>query len=126
MTYPIINYCPVCTHTLQITKLECTHCHTVIENQFSLSKLASLSKEQMKFVEVFIMSRGNIKEVEKELGISYPTVRGKLNEVIALLTPESEEQKPSATTKSEIISLLENKKITSDEAINLLKQIKEE
>lgn len=126
MVYPIINHCPVCTHTLQVTKLECTHCHTVIENKFSLSKLASLSTEQMKFVEVFIINRGNIKEVEKELGISYPTVRGKLNEIIALLNPETEKTKQSLNTKSEIISLLENKQITSDEAINLLKLIKEE
>lgn len=126
MVYPIINHCPVCTHTLQVKKLECTHCHTVIENNFSLSKLASLSTEQMKFVEVFIINRGNIKEVEKELGISYPTVRGKLNDIITLLNRETEQAKQSLNTKSEIISLLENKQITSEEAINLLKQLKEE
>src|SRR5699024_11312660 len=75
----------ICNHALNVKKLECSNCHTKIENDFTLSKFASLSAEQMHFVEVFLNSRGNIKEVEKELGISYPTVRGKLNDIITLL-----------------------------------------
>lgn len=126
MSYPMINNCPVCTQTLQIKKLECLHCHTVIENNFTLSKLAMLSTEQMKFVEVFIVNRGNIKEVEKELGISYPTVRGKLQEVIALFTSDKRTEDQSKMSKSEIITLLEEDQITSEEAIKLLKKIRED
>src|SRR5699024_681891 len=90
MTYPVIHTCPVCEHSLHVKKLACHNCHTVIENNFSLSKFASLSKEQMEFIEVFVVKRGNIKEVEKALGISYPTVRSKLNNVIEQLGHEEE------------------------------------
>lgn len=121
MSYPVLNSCPICDHTLSITKLECTHCHTTIENSFSLSKFASLSARQMNFVEVFLVSRGNIKEVEKELGISYPTVRSRLNEVIQLLGHEKKEEEELKHTKSEIISMLERDEITAQEAVKLLK-----
>src|SRR5690625_4495585 len=120
MPYPVIHSCPVCNDTLHVKKLECSKCHTRIENDFTLSKFASLSTEQMNFVEVFLLSRGSIKEVEKELGISYPTVRARLNEIIALLGHEkdSEEDEPNRT---EIIAMLENDEITANEAIMLLK-----
>ena len=88
MTYHMLNTCPVCSHSLHVTKLQCSHCNTTIENEFKPSRFSSLSKEQMGFVETFIVSRGNIKEVEKELGISYPTVRSRLNEIIEVLRPE--------------------------------------
>lgn len=67
MNYPVINDCPVCHHELHVTKLECSHCHTTIENRFHLSKWHSFSDEQMHFIETFILSRGSIKEVEKNL-----------------------------------------------------------
>ncbi|MBS4179022.1 DUF2089 domain-containing protein [Lederbergia citrea] len=119
MTYPIISTCPVCSKTLKITKLHCTHCHTTIENEFELSKLASLNKEQLYFIEIFLKSRGNIKEVEKELGISYPTVRGKLNDIVAAL---GYAEKKSETDESKVISMLEKGEITPEEALKMLKE----
>lgn len=121
MSYPLINSCPVCNHSLHVTKLECASCHTIIENDFTLSKFAAFSDEQMHFVEVFLVSRGNIKEVEKELGISYPTVRGKLNEIIALLGHDKQDDQKVEQSKSQIVSMLENDEITAKEAIKLLK-----
>lgn len=120
MAYQVISQCPVCSETLKITKLHCSHCQTTIENEFELSKLASLSSEQLRFVEVFLTCRGNIKEVEKELGISYPTVRGKLNDVVGSLGYET--KKKNEADEKKIISMLENGEITSDEAIKLLKE----
>src|SRR5699024_10212824 len=92
MTYSVIHSCPVCDHALHVKKLACSNCHTVIENNFSLSKFSSLSKEQMHFIEVFVVKRGNIKEVEKALGVSYPTVRGKLNDIIKQLGHDGEKE----------------------------------
>jgi|SRR5690625_2376901 len=123
MSYPIIHTCPTCSHTLHVTRLECSHCHTTIENDFTLSKFATLTAEQIHFIEVFLLSRGNIKEVEKALKISYPTVRGKLNDVISALGHKEKEEDGSNLTKSKIISMLENGEITADEAIHLLKSI---
>lgn len=126
MSYPIIHACPVCSHTLQAKKLECTHCHTTIENDFTLSKFATLSTEQINFVEVFLLSRGNIKEVEKELGISYPTVRGKLNEIVALLGHKEQKEQEEVVRKSEVITMLDNGEITAEEAIQLIKNMEGE
>ncbi|MDB5084452.1 MAG: hypothetical protein JWN30_1338 [Bacilli bacterium] len=119
MVYEVITTCPVCSKALKITKLYCTYCHTTIENEFELSKLALLSKEQLHFVEIFLTCRGNIKEVEKELGISYPTVRGKLNDIIASLGFET--KKKNDVDEKKIVAMLENGEITPEEAIRLLK-----
>lgn len=122
MTYPVIHTCPVCDHSLHVKKLGCSNCRTVIENDFSLSKFATLSAEQMHFVEVFVVKRGNIKEVEKVLGISYPTVRGKLNDIIAELGhDEAGEENNEKIRKSQVITMLENDKISAKEAVALLK-----
>jgi len=75
MAYKILSRCPVCNSKLKVVKLKCDNCGTVIENEFELSKFAYLSAEELNFIEVFLKCRGSIKDVEKELGISYPTVR---------------------------------------------------
>ena len=125
--YSLIHQCPVCEHALHVTRLECSHCETTIENHFNLSKFATLSKDQLHFVEVFLVSRGNIKEVEKTLNISYPTVRAKLNEVIAKLGCDfdSDEKTINHHRKREIIALLESGEISADEAIKQLKNEEE-
>lgn len=119
MAYKVIANCPVCSKTLKITRLQCTHCNTTIENEFELSKLASLSKDQLHFVEVFLTCRGNIKEVEKELGISYPTVRGKLSEIISSLGYV--QKKKNEVDEKKVVTMLEKGEITAEEAIKLLK-----
>ncbi|MBU3074870.1 DUF2089 domain-containing protein [Clostridium estertheticum] len=119
MAYKIITQCPVCSSKLTVTKLKCKKCDTVIENEFELSKFSYLTMEQLSFVEVFIKCRGNIKDVEKELGISYPTVRGKLEDLIASLgyTQIKEKEDNSA----DVIDRLEKGEITAEQALNLLK-----
>jgi len=120
---PLIHQCPVCTHALHVTKLECNQCATIIENKFSLSKFARLTKEQLHFIEVFLLSRGNIKEVEKALGISYPTVRTKLNDVIASLGYKEEPEE--IDDKKSIITELETGEITVEQALERLKNKEE-
>lgn len=120
MAYPLISDCPVCGKQLKITKLECTHCHTVIENEFELSRFSKLNKDQLHFVETFLKCRGNIKEVEKELGVSYPTVRGKLDDIISSLGYST--IKKAEMDRSKIITMLEKGDITPEEAISMLKK----
>ncbi|WAA12872.1 DUF2089 domain-containing protein [Fervidibacillus halotolerans] len=119
MAFETITLCPVCNETLRIKKLQCPRCHTVIENDFVFSKLAVLSSEQLKFVEVFLACRGNIKEVEKELNISYPTVRGKLNEIVQKLGYEP--KKKNETDAKSVVAMLDSGEISADDAIKLLK-----
>ncbi|MCM3213538.1 DUF2089 domain-containing protein [Niallia taxi] len=119
MAYPLISECPVCSKQLKITKLQCTHCHTTIENEFELSNFASLNSEQLSFIETFLKCRGNIKEVEKDLGISYPTVRGKLDDIISSLG-YSTAKKVEKIDRKKIILMLEQGEITAEEAIGIL------
>ncbi len=111
----MLNNCPVCTSSLKATRLECVTCGTVIENSFSLSKFESLSQEQLSFVEIFIKNSGSIKDVEKEMGISYPTVKGKLNDVIKALGYDVNNE-PAETTGS-IIEKLERGEISPENAL---------
>jgi len=70
---------------MEITALHCHSCDTTLTGHFATCKFCQLSEEMQDFVEIFIRSRGNIKEVERALGISYPTVRGRLDAVIKAL-----------------------------------------
>lgn len=120
MRKEILGKCPVCGNELHVTKLSCSNCHTTIEGNFSTCKFCKLTDEQKYFLETFIKNRGNIKEIEKELGISYPTVRNKLEDVIKALgyKPKYNEVK---VNKKEILEKLNRGEISSQEAIKLLK-----
>ena len=102
------------------THLKCDCCDTVIENSFRLSKFDYLSDDDLYFTETFLRCRGNIKEVEKELGISYPTVRSKLDAVIKKLGYDAGAE-DQAARKEEILKALENGEITAEQAIAQLK-----
>jgi len=115
----VIGECPICQSDLKVTKLSCTRCGTEISGDFQLSKFNYLSKEHLYFIEVFIKNKGNIKQIEKELGISYPTVKKNLDEVIVSLGYEvSEEDK---VKKAEVFAKLEKGEISALEAAKLLK-----
>lgn len=118
--HKLLSRCPVCSNKLRAIRLRCNNCKTVIENEFELSKFDYLTNEQLDFIETFIKCRGSIKEVERELGISYPTVRAKLDEVIEGLGYSVKETKAKQESK-DILASLENGDISVDEAINKLK-----
>lgn len=88
---PMIGRCPVCSNALTVTRLQCGNCSTGIEGSFALGRLQALTVEQIQFVETFIKNRGKIKDVEAELGVSYPTVVSRLNEVVRSMGYEIDE-----------------------------------
>lgn len=123
MSYKVITTCPICNGNLNIKKLQCNECKTIIENDFSFSKFQYLTEEELKFIEVFVKSRGNIKDVEKELKVSYPTVRARLDEVINSLGGKPKSDKSSkATSTREIIESFEKGEVTLEEAMDKLKK----
>lgn len=121
--YKVISQCPVCTSKLKVVKLQCDKCGTVIDNDFQLSKFDYLSEAELSFIETFIRCRGNIKEVEKNLGISYPTVRSKLDDVIIKLGCKAVPE-PSKEEKISILDALERGELSPEEALEQIQQLK--
>ena len=129
MKYKAPSKCPVCGERLSITKLGCPKCSTAIEGDFHACEFCRLPEEDLDFAKVFIKCRGNIKDVEKELGISYPTVRGKLDQVIKALGFEvsskesSQEKEVKENARNEILELLSKGEITAKEATEKIKNL---
>lgn len=118
-----VSKCPACGNTeFAIQRLKCANCGTAVEGSFSVSRLATLPDDQVAFVETFVRCRGNIKEVERELGISYPTVRSRLDKVIQRLGYGDD---AARTNKREILGALDRKEMTPEEAVEALKALKE-
>jgi hypothetical protein len=85
MEREVISTCPVCESRLQVTRLHCNTCGTTIEGEFNVGRFAHLGREQMSLLETFLRSRGNLRELERELGLSYPTVRGRVEALLKAL-----------------------------------------
>jgi hypothetical protein len=85
MARDVISTCPVCEGELLITRLHCRSCGTALEGEFGVGRFGRLSREQLSLLESFLRSRGNLKEMERELGISYPTVRGRVDALVRAL-----------------------------------------
>jgi hypothetical protein len=81
----VISTCPVCEGELAITRLHCRTCGTTLEGEFGVGRFGRLSREQLALLESFLRSRGNLKDLERELGISYPTVRGRVEALLRAL-----------------------------------------
>jgi len=129
MKYKAPGKRPVCGEKLSITKLSCPKCSTAIEGDFQPCEFCRLPEDDLEFVKVFIKCRGNIKDVEKELGISYPTVRGKLDSVIRNLGYEvsskelTKEMEDKSALRNEILEQLSKGEISPKEATERIKNL---
>jgi len=115
------KHCPACSDQMKVTGLKCKKCGTKIKGDFELDDLFKLTSGQLQFLKTFISSRGSIKEVEKELNMSYPTVRNKLDELIeALGFEESEvslqEKKENEEQRKVVLDKLEKGKLNPEQA----------
>lgn len=127
----VTGRCPMCEAELVVTHMRCQQCGTGLEGVFHLNKFDRLSREQLRFVDVFIKNRGVIRDVEKELSISYPTVRSRLDDVIRAMgydaAGEAAEEPAVATPTSDpeqrrrVLDRLQSGEITADQALALLR-----
>src|SRR6476660_2862589 len=85
MPHDVISTCPVCSGELAVTRLHCRSCGTTLEGEFSVGRFGRLTKEQLVLLESFLRSRGNLRDMERELGISYPTVRSRVEALVRAL-----------------------------------------
>ena len=83
----ILERCPSCGGDLEIAEVRCTRCETQVRARYRPCDFCRLTDEQATFLRLFVVSRGNLTEMEKRLGVSYPTVRAKLDEVIERIGP---------------------------------------
>ncbi len=122
---PIISQCPVCEDQLIVARMYCPSCATAIEGRFTLGRLSQLNQDQLDFVETFIRCEGKLNRVQDELGISYPTVRGRLEDVIHALGYEVERPVQDSIVISEderraILADLAAGRISSSDAMRML------
>lgn len=126
MKQVMITKCPICSHDLTVSKLHCDNCNIEISGNFTYNSLLKLNKEQLTFVLVFLKNEGSIKAVERQMNISYPTVKKLLNEVLnALGLKENEFDQPNdkSVYRQEILERFEKKEITFEECKEMLKNL---
>jgi len=127
MPHDVISTCPVCASELAVTRLHCRSCGTTLEGDFSVGRFGRLNRDQVVLLESFLRSRGNLRDMERELGISYPTVRSRVEALVRALgfgpRADSDEADDgaadaSATPRSreEILQALARHEMTADEA----------
>ncbi len=115
--------CPSCDAAMEIRRLECPACGVAVEGHFDAGPLARLSRDQLAFVEVFLRNRGKIKDVEEDLGISYPTVVGKLNDVLVSLGFEAGEDPRDAERRQHVLDELAAGRLNASEAAEQLRAL---
>src|SRR3954467_11219284 len=113
----LISRCPFCEGKLEISRLGCSHCDTSIDTTLPIPAFFRLPPDLQEFVMIFLRCQGKIRDVEKELGISYPTVCKRLDVVNELLGNTA---KP--LNRKGILEQLESGEISATEAAELLKQ----
>ena len=121
--YQVVHECPFCQQALVVTRLYCRNCDTSLEGHFTLGRFHTLSPEQIEFAETFIRSEGKINRVGEELGISYPTVRGRLHDLIRAMGYEVKEEEPvppKPIDRQAILTELASGVITAEEAARRL------
>jgi hypothetical protein len=121
---PIILKCPSCQGDLTVAKIHCPKCDIALEGEFAMPALLQLAPAQLDFAEVFLKNRGVIRDVERELGVSYPTVRARLDDLIAALgyqvrpmSADGDEPESPATRRRAILADLKAGKISPEDAM---------
>jgi hypothetical protein len=118
--------CPLCGGEITVTRIYCRDCDTTIEGRFEGGPFSQLTQEQLEFVETFIRHEGKISRMEGELGLSYPTIRNRLHEVIRALGYEpGGADEPGGLTDDErqrILEDLDKGLISAEKAMLLLQE----
>jgi hypothetical protein len=131
MAHDVISTCPVCSNELSVTRLHCRSCGTTLEGDFSVGRFGRLDRDQLALLESFLRSRGNLREMERELGISYPTVRARVEALVRALGfgPRAEtgdpddptgepgtSSAPAGRTREEILQALARHEMSAEDA----------
>jgi hypothetical protein len=140
MAHDVISTCPVCSSELAITRLHCGSCGTTLEGDFSVGRFGRLNRDQLALLESFLRSRGNLREMERELGISYPTVRARVEALVRALgfgpradagsgdsgSDDDTAVSPLPRTRDSILERLARREITAEAAATAIRDLGKE
>lgn len=118
--HPILGTCPVCGETLSVTRLHCRVCDTTIDGRFTIGAFDRLSPEQLAFAEMFIRCEGKLNRMERELNLSYPTLRSRLNDLIRAMGFEVGQEEINEDDRRRVLDDLAAGRISSQDAIKVL------
>jgi hypothetical protein len=128
MPHDVISTCPVCAGELGVTRLRCRSCATTLEGDFTVGRFGRLDRDQLTLLESFLRARGNLREMERELGISYPTVRSRVEALVRSLGfgPRSDDEDApveAAATRESILERLARHEISAEEAAQAIRTL---
>ena len=134
MPHDVISTCPVCSSELAVTRLHCGSCGTTLEGDFSVGRFGRLNRDQLALLESFLRSRGNLRDMERELGISYPTVRSRVEQLVRSLGfgPRGDDDatdegagadEAAPVTRQQILERLARHEIGAEEAASAIRAL---
>jgi len=109
--------CPQCDGPLQIAALHCPQCDLTLTGEFPRCRFCELSPEHREFLEVFVRCRGVIRQMEEELGISYPTVRSRMDDLLEALSFEGPATPGGAESVRDVLQELDRGECSAEEAV---------
>jgi hypothetical protein len=118
----LFEHCPACGGPFTITECQCPNCKLLMRGEFQPDPFSVLTQDQVTFIRVFLRARGNLSEVEKILGVSYPTIRNKLDE-INLAFDHTGSPAPTAQGTNQGLSETENNNSIEDTRKAVLQQV---
>jgi hypothetical protein len=136
MAHDVISTCPVCSGELAVTRLHCRSCGTTLEGDFSVGRFGRLSREQLALLESFLRSRGNLRDMERELSLSYPTIRSRVEALVRALgfgpRVDADEPEPEPTGdpaaasagRQQILERLARHEISAEDAADAIRGLR--
>jgi hypothetical protein len=112
--------CPYCQQAMTVSRMTCHACEVSVEATFPTARLANLPVEHQRFIEIFVLASGSLKEIAEQTGVSYPTVRSRLDKVIIALRDEIGR---THKTKGSILDAVNEGKLSAESAAKLIKAI---
>ncbi|MGD9645322.1 MAG: DUF2089 domain-containing protein [Pirellulales bacterium] len=117
---PLSNDCPFCGTAMAVTEMTCGGCRVAIAGDFPMSRIAGLPVEHQRFIEIFVLAGGNLKEIAEQVGVSYPTIRNRLDKVIEALRAEIGK---TQRVRGTLLDAVEPGKTMAADAARLIKRI---
>lgn len=120
MSYRPPSECPVCGGELVTTRLGCRNCGSELAGEFGHCDFCALDERETELLQVFLASRGNLREVEKHLGVSYPTARARFTALLVKLGLAGDTDAPAAMTRDQVLGEVASGALSPAEAAELL------